>query len=263
VSTFRIAIQLASLRSPFKQALLTAGSLGATSVEIDARTELRPEELSTTGLRQVRKMLDDSGLRVASVRFATRRGYHVLDELDRRVAATKAAMKMAYELRAPYVVNSVGRVPADAADPAFGILVEVLGDLGRFGARTGALLAARTGLEDGPTLAKLMAALDEGSIRVDFDPAGLIEGGFSVDEAVRALGPYTGLVRARDAVRDRAQGRAVEVQLGRGSVDFPALFGALEDFAFRGDAVIERNLSDDPQHEIGQALAYLKELSAA
>jgi sugar phosphate isomerase/epimerase len=248
---------------PFKQALLIAGSLGAKSVEIDARTELRPEELSATGLRQVRKMLDDSGLRVASVRFATRRGYHVLDELDRRVAATKAAMKMAYELRAPFLVNSVGRVPADVADPAFGILVEVLGDLGRFGARTGAMLAARTGMEDGPTLAKLLSALDEGSIGVDFDPAGLIENGHSIRDAIPALGPYVRLVRARDAVRDRAQGRAVEVQLGRGSVDFPALFGELEDYAFRGNAVIERNAADDPQREIAQAVAYLKELSAA
>lgn len=262
MSTFRIGIQLASLRMPFKQALLTAGSLGAKSVEIDARTELRPEEITATGVRQVRKMLADADLRVAAVRFATRRGYHVAEELDRRVAATKAAMRMAYELRAPYVVNSVGRVPDESSGIAWELLVEVLGDLGRFGAKTGATLLARTGTENGPALARLVDAVGEGAIGVDFDPAGLIESGFSVDEAVRALGPHVRLLRARDAVRDRAQGRGVEVQLGRGSVDFPALLGALEDFAFRGHAVIERNTADDPQREIAQAVAYLQELAA-
>jgi sugar phosphate isomerase/epimerase len=247
---------------PFKQALLTAGRLGARSVEIDARTELRPEEVSATALRQVRKMLDDADLHVATVRFATRRGYHEADDLDRRVAATKAAMRLAYDLRAPYVVNSVGRVPAEADNEAWNLLVEVLGDLGRFSAHTGATLIARTGTEDGPTLARLLAALDDGAIGVDFDPAGLIENGFSVEEAARALGPHVRHVRARDAVRDRSQGRGVEVQLGRGSVDFLALFGALEDYAFRGDVTIERNTADDPQTEIAEAVAYLQQLAA-
>ncbi len=270
MSTFQVGIQLASLRMPFKQALLTAGRLGATAVEIDARTELRPEEVSATGLRQIRKMLADANVRVATVRFATRRGYHVAEELDRRVAATKAAMRMAYELRASYVVNSIGRVPGEpsgetasaTSGETWDRLVEVLGDLGDFGARTGAILIARTGTEDGPTLARLLAALEEGSIGVDFDPAGLIESGFSVDEAVRALGSHVRHLRARDAVRDRTEGRGVEVQLGRGSADFPALLGALEDFAYRGVATIERNHADDPQREIAQAVAYLQELSA-
>jgi sugar phosphate isomerase/epimerase len=262
MSTFGIGIQLASLRMPFKQALLTAGRLGAQAVEIDARTEVRPEEISTTGLRQIRKMLADAAVRVATVRFATRRGYHTPEDLDRRVSATKAAMRMAYELRAPFVVNSIGRVPAEPDGEAWNSLMQVLTDLGNFGARTGAMLLARTGTEEGATLAKLLASLEEGSIGVDFDPAGLIENGFSVDDAVRALGPYVRHVRARDAVRDRSQGRGVEVQLGRGSVDFPAVFGALEDFAFRGDVTIERNTTDDPETEIAQAVRYLKNLAS-
>lgn len=260
--TFRIGIQLASLRMPFKQALLTAGRLGAQAVEIDARSEVRPEEISVTGLRQIRKMLSDANLRVATVRFATRRGYHVVEDLDRRVAATKAAMRLAYELRAPYVVNSVGRVPDEPSGAEWDLLVQVLKELGNFGARTGAILIARTGTEDGATLARLLAALDAGSVGVDFDPAGLIENGYSVTEAVRELGSCVRHVRARDAVRDRAQGRGVEVQLGRGSADFPALLGALEDFAYRGDLTIERNHSDDPEREIAEAVAYLKQLAA-
>ncbi len=100
VSGIRIGVQLASLQLPFKQALLTAANLGVHGVEIDARTDLRPSELSGTALRQVKKLLNDLDLRVVSIRFRTRRGYDSLEELDRRVSATKEAMKMAFDLGA-------------------------------------------------------------------------------------------------------------------------------------------------------------------
>ena len=52
----KVGIQLASLRQPFKKALHTAARLGADAVEIDARTELRPSELSQTGARSLQQM---------------------------------------------------------------------------------------------------------------------------------------------------------------------------------------------------------------
>ena len=77
----KIGIQLASLRLPFKKALHTAAELGADGIEIDARNTLKPQELSRTGLRQLRKTLDDRNLRVCAIGFPTRRGYNVLEEL--------------------------------------------------------------------------------------------------------------------------------------------------------------------------------------
>ena len=55
----KIAIQLASLRLPFRRALVVANRLGAAAVEIDARGELRPQELGETGLREVRRLLEE------------------------------------------------------------------------------------------------------------------------------------------------------------------------------------------------------------
>ena len=69
VSYVKIGIQTRSLNQPLKQALQTAVRLGAEGVEIDARTELPPSELSQTGLRQFLKMLEDLRLRVAAVAF--------------------------------------------------------------------------------------------------------------------------------------------------------------------------------------------------
>jgi sugar phosphate isomerase/epimerase len=67
-------------------------------------------------------------------------------------------------------------------------------------------------------------------------------------------------VHAKDGVRDLAQGRGVEVPLGRGSVDFPSLLGALEEKGYRGYFTIERENAEDPQAEVGQAVQYLRNL---
>lgn len=256
----RIGVQLRSLKQPFKKALHIAARLGVTAVEIDARGELKPGELSQTALRQVRKMLADLNLKVAAVSFATRRGYDTLEDLEPRVEATKAAMKFAYDLGASVVINHVGRVPNVKDEPEWGLLVEVLTQLGHHGERVGALLAARTGSESGEKLAELLAALPAGNVGVDLDPANLIINGYSPLEAVRALGPHILHVHAKDAARDLAQGRGVHVPLGRGSTDFPALLGALEEHDYRGYFTVEREGAENPVAEIAQAIEYLKSL---
>jgi sugar phosphate isomerase/epimerase len=256
----KIGIQLRSLQLPFRRALEKAKELGAAAVEIDARGEIQPQELSQTGLRQLRKMLDDLELRVAAVGYRTRRGYQMAEDLDRRVAGTQAAMKFAHDLGAKVVINQVGRVPEKPDSPEWQRLVSVLSDLGNYGDRIGAYLAAETGSESGPDLARLLAALPPGSTGVNLDPGNLIINGFSVTEAIESLGSSIRHVHAKDGVRDLAQGRGIEVPLGRGSVDFPALLGALEEFGYRGYFTIERDRADDPVFEIGQAVKYLRTL---
>ena len=256
----KIGIQLKSLRLPFKSALKTAAELGAQAVEIDARGEFRPNELTGTGLRQLRKMLEDLNLRVCAVGYATRRGYDVADDLERRVEGTKAAMKFAHDLGASVVVNQVGRVPAESSGAAWQQLVDVLRDLGNWGQHVGALLAAETGSESGADLARLLAAVPQGIVGANLDPGNLIVNGFSTIDAVHALGPAILHVHAKDGVRDLAQGRGLEVPLGRGACDFPAVLGALEEHGYRGYFTIERSAGDDPLYEIGQAVKYLKEM---
>ncbi len=256
----KIGIQLASLRQPFKKALHTAARLGAQAVEIDARGELRPQELSRSGVRQLRKMLEDLNLRVCAIGFQTRRGYNVAEDLEARVQATKDAMQMSYQLGASVIVNYVGRVPAEAEGTEWNLLVETLTDLGRHGQRVGAFLAARTGPENPELLHRLVTAMPAGSLAIDFDPGGLIVNGYSPRDALSLLGADVLHVHARDGVRDLAQGRGLEVPLGRGVADFPQLLGMLEEHEYRGYLTIERRQADDPESEIAQAVEFLKNL---
>jgi sugar phosphate isomerase/epimerase len=61
-------------------------------------------------------------------------------------------------------------------------------------------------------------------------------------------------------VHDFALRRAIEVELGRGTADLPALLGQLEEFAYRGWVVIKRRETSDPVHEMENAVAYLRSL---
>ena len=256
----RLGIQLAGLRLPFSQALARATELGCQTVEIDGRGEIKPQDMTQTAVRQLRKMLDDRNLRVCAVEFRTRRGYNVRSDLDRRVDATKQAMTMAYALGARYVVNQVGRIPPEPKGDEWELLVETLSDLGHHGQRCGAILAAQTGAESGQDLARLLDALPEGSIGAAFDPGALIVNGFSPRESMAALGPNVVHAYATDAVRDLAKGRGVETPLGGGTADYPELLGMLEEHAYQGCLILGATGAQDPAFEIQQAVGYLKQL---
>lgn len=263
VSSLRVAIQTRSLQPAvrgLKQALQTAARLGADGVEIDARNELVPADVSQTGVREFRKLLGDLNLRVSCVAFPTRRGYDEPEDLERRVLATQAAMKFACELGANVVVNRVGHVPEDKNDARFVRLVDALGVLGAYGQRAGARLAAQTGSEGGAALARLIAALPDEAVGVDLHPSRLIHHGHDPGEAVDVVGRYVLHVHACDAVRNATEGRVSDVELGRGTADLPSLLGQLTEFDYRGWVTIERRDAADPLTEIGNAVAYLRSL---
>ncbi len=258
----RLSVHTRSLRLPFRKAIQQAGQLGAQGIEIDLRHELHPDELSQTGIRHLKKMLSDFNLKVAAVQFPTRRGYNVLDGLDQRVAATKKAMSTAYALGAGVLSNHIGGIDEDLAAPSNTRLMEVLLDLARHGDTCGVRLAARTGQVDGPVLKAFLQQMPEGTLGVDFDPGALIINGFSAEESFQALYHDIVHVRGRDGVRDLARGRGVEVQLGRGTVDFPLLIASLEEARYKGYITVEREHPENPVQEVSEALDYLRNIQA-
>ncbi len=259
----RIGVNLEDLRQPLRVALHTASRLGFDAVEINARGEIRPDALSTTGLRQIRKLLDDARLKVCAVEFQTRRGYGVADELDRRVEATKVAQKFAFALGASVVVNSVGRIPEDASSEEWNLLYAALTDIGRHGQKCGATLAARTGAQPAEALQRLIKALPEGCLGVTYDPGQLVANDFSPSESLQLLKQDILYVHARDGVRDLSIGRGLEVPLGQGAVDFPTILVTLENSSYRGYLTVVRRDAKRPVVEIGNALQYLRAIGSA
>jgi sugar phosphate isomerase/epimerase len=261
VTNLKIGIQTRSLRLPLRKAIETAARLGGEGVEIDARTELSPAELSQTGLRQFRKLLDDYRLEVSAVAFPTRRGFDDPDDLERRVMAAQAAMRMAYQLGSQVVVIRPGTVPDVEDDLAESRIVESLTAMGMFGDRVGARPALMPGSEAPAALARLIAQLPEGLVGVDLHPGAIIRAGHAPAAALDELGRYVLHVHACDAVPDGGPGCATEVDLGRGLAEMPALIGQLTaQFDYRGWITIERRDAPDPATSIGNAVAFLRAL---
>lgn len=255
------AVSLESLRLPFRASLAAAAEIGAPAVELNARTMLRPQELSRTGIRQILKWLNDYRLKVAVISFPTRRSLGDLNGLDRRIEALRGAMSLAAELGCQQVSNPIGRIPDDLDSQ--GILLGTLSDLARHSLKVGAWLSVRTGSSSGKDLGLLLEQLPNEAIGVDFDPAELMLHGHSPGESLEPLAARVTNVRARDAVRDLARGAGQEVQLGRGSIDFPQIFGKLEEHNFRGFVTVERQVpAINPRLECQQALEYLDNLFA-
>jgi len=245
MDTSTLSVAAADLAGDLRRALRRARELGFRGVELDARSGLAPEQVTQTGLRQIRKWLDDEGLAVVAVSFRTRGGYADAERLEGRIAATKGALSLAHSLGARIVTNHLGDMPPAptdpdaAADPRWRLLVDVLADLGAWGQRAGATLCVATGRVSPDDMLRLIAALPEGSISCDVDPGALVVHGHDPVAAVARLAGHVGHVHANDAVAGAFAGRGRAVILGTGQVDWPGVFGTLEEREYRGWVCLE------------------------
>lgn len=258
MAELNLAIRIDSLGVSLKRGLDVAARMGVKAVELNARGEIHPETLTSTGLRHLRKLLEERNLSVAALRFPTRRGFDTPNDLQRRIEATKSAMDLAYKLGASCVINSIGFIPDETDDPRYESLQAVMDDLGRHGARVGAFLAAETGAESGAKLAELLGQNDDGYVAVAFNPGQLIINRHSVIDAINALKDRVQVVCASDGVLDLAAGRGIKVPIGEGTADFPQVFATLEDASFRGPCIVGRE--DSNLMELQQGIQYLGNL---
>lgn len=254
----RVAIQTKCLAQPLKQALHTAGRLEADGVQIDLRQELLPAELSDTGLRQLRKLLDDLNLRVGSVAFPTRRGYANPHDLERRLEATVEAMHAGSRLGARVMLITLGPCPAPET-AARTTLLEALGTLGMHGNRLGVELALQS-TAPAEELETLLGELPERLVGFDLNPADLIISGGAPRAFAERLGRHVIHLFANDAVRGFGSTGGSDVELGRGGADFPELLGQLEEYNYRGWATIERRGSRQPVDDAANAVRFLRSL---
>ncbi len=253
-------MQTRCFSQPIKKALHTAAQVGCEGVQIDARQELHPAELSETGLRQLRKILDDLNLRVGSVAFPTRRGYGNPQDLERRLDATREAMQFASRLNARILIVNLGSLPGAEDEAARSTLLEALASLAAHGNRLGVRVVAQTASTKAEELASFMNSLLEGTLFLDLHPGQIITQGELPADFLETVGSYVAHVHAVDGVFDLAGGQGVEVELGRGSVDFPQLLGMLEEFEYRDWITIERRHSQQTLFDVENGVKYLRSL---
>jgi sugar phosphate isomerase/epimerase len=260
METSRLSVPAAALATDLRRALKHARDLGIRGIELDARRGLDPEQLTQTGLRQIRKWLGDEGVEVAGIAFRTRGGYADPDRLEGRIAATKAALTLAHDLGAGVVFNHVGDIPPASEGPQWQLLVDVLSDIGHWGQHVGATLCAEVGRTAPADVARLIAALPEGSLACDIVTGALVVHGHDPVAAIESLGDHVAGVHATDAVAGAFAGRGRGVILGTGQVDFPGVLAALEERGYRGWIGLEPIDDRAAREELVEAVAFLSAL---
>lgn len=255
-----IGVQTRSLRLPLRRAIPLAAELGADGVEIDLRNELRIADFSQTALREFRRLLEDHRLRVLAVSFPTRGGMDDADGLERRLLATREAMTFGYKIGAPVLLGRVGEVPSDEDAGEATTLGDSLRLLGAHGEHIGTRFAFASAAEPAAQRS-LIEGVGEGTVGVSLHPPLLLGGGFEPAEAAAELGQHVLHAHAVDAVRETSAGNGgvVEVALGRGEADLPAILAVLEERGYRGPVTVERSGSD-PVEDVRNAVAYLRQI---
>lgn len=252
----RLAVSTALLAPDLRSSIRRARELGVRGLEIDARADLDGARVSTTGVRQLRKWLDDEGVVVASLRFPTRGGYGDKERLEERIAGTKRALDVARSLGAPTVTNHIGAVP-EAGTPGWDLLVEALRDVAAWADRAGATFCAEAGRVAPEEIGRVAAALPPGAMGCAIVTGALLVHGHDPAEAVASLGTLVRHVRLTDAVRGSFAGHGRAVPLGRGEVDLAATLGALEERDYRGWFVLEASGAGDAPGELAESVARL------
>ena len=258
--TLKKAVAAACLHLPLRETLVAAAEIGADGVQFDGRNELRPSDLSQTGRRQFLKLAAELNLALPSFRFSSRRAFHDVNDLERRIEATKAAMEFAYHLGAKILTLRIGRIPAEDS-PQYAILRDVLNGIARHGNHVG-VAAAVTPSGDSPAeLARLFGDVTDGPFGLDFDPAGLLMTGHQPVPLLRELHASIFHVQARDALQD-VSGSGVEVPLGRGEIDWMEFVATLDEIGYRGWLTVTRTQGEDRAADAARALKYLRNIDA-
>ena len=260
MDTSLIAAGAISLSRDLRSALRKARDLGIKGVEIDARSGLDPEQISQTGIRQIRKWLGDEGLSVSAVAFRTRGSYSDPDRLEGRIAATKAAMKLAHDLGASTVLNHIGDIPPESSGRQWQLLMDVLSDLGAWGQRVGGRLCAEVGRAAPADILRVIESLPEGSLACDIVTGAMVVYDHSPIEAVAMLARHIGYVHVTDAVTGAFRGRGRAVILGTGQVDLVGVLASLEEHGYHEWIGLEPVDDHGAREELAAAISFLHAL---
>jgi sugar phosphate isomerase/epimerase len=120
-----------------------------------------------------------------------------------------------------------------------------------------------TGQETPVTVLRLIEAVGTGNLGINLDPANLIlYGKGNPIDALDVFGKHVRNVHAKDGMypTDPMQlGR--EVKVGEGRVRFPEFVRRLEEIGFKGEYIIEREISGEQQKkDIAATVKYLEGL---
>lgn len=281
---FQFSIDAAIAGNDLRQAAAVARQVRAEGVVIAARGGgVDLTALSSTGAREVRRVLASADVQLVALRHALGPdGLSPRADLDRAVETLESILRGAAELGRPMVCVDLGPLPPAAEpaappppprptaeqaglillptpgeapppspstpppprDPQFEASVDaVLREVGRSADRYGVVVAFSSSLAPIASLHRSVSAAGCPWFGVDLDPLAVLADEEDRDAVLSRVGPLVRHARARDGVRG-AGNRVRAVELGQGQVDVPRLLRDLDQAGYHGFVTVDaRELS--------------------
>lgn len=283
MASHKIGVIIDSFRVGVKEGIKKAKEVGAEGIQIYAvRGEMDPDNLSQSDRKELLKYIKDHGLVVSALcGDLGGHGFTIREDNKAKIEKSKRIMDLAKDLETNVVTTHIGVIPGDPNHDRYKVLQEACEELGEYGDQVGAYFAIETGPETAVTLKNFLDSLSSSGVRVNYDPANLVMvTGDDPVQGVYTLKDYIVHTHAKDGVMVQksdpefiyacfAEGLPenfhlddyfLEKPLGSGDVDFDAYIKALKDIGYYGFLTIEREVGEDPEKDIREAVQFLKKI---
>lgn len=280
MDSFKIGVMVDSFRLNIEEGIRKAREVGASGIQIYATSgAMAPENLTPARRREILTMVKSNGLVVSALcGDLGGHGFTLKEDNTWKIEKSKKIMELAKDLETNVVTTHIGVVPADPQHPRRKIMQEACEILGEYGDNVGAFFAIETGPETADTLKSFLDSLHSKGVRVNFDPANFVMvTGDDPVAAVKTLGDYIVHTHAKDGVMLKKTDPQIvydyfasggigdinltelfkEVPLGEGQVDFGKYLPALKSTGFKGFLTIEREVGENPEQDIRDAVRFL------
>jgi len=180
-----------------------------------------------------------------------------------RIDALRQVSDFAKSISVPQVQTHCGFIPEDPADPLYPETVEAIRTVAKHCQGNGQYFLMETGQETPTTMARMIRDVAMPNLGVGLDTANLIlYGKANPVDAVDILGPHVRAIHAKDGRWPTNPSElGEEVQIGKGLVDFKAVFTRLREVGYTGTVTIERETSGPQQIEdVRQEKIYLEKI---
>ncbi|MED1468491.1 sugar phosphate isomerase/epimerase family protein [Bacillus salipaludis] len=284
----KIGVIVDSLRLPLREGLKAVKEMGADGVQIYAvNGEMAPENLSGQSRKELKSYLESLGLEISALcGDLGGHGFQDQQQNKQKVEKSKRILDLAVELGTNIVTTHIGIIPEEKDSPIYETMQSACEELGVYAKRMNAYFAIETGPEHAVRLKDFLDSLSTNGVSVNFDPANMVMvTGDDPVEGVKLLKDYIVHTHVKDGIRLKpvdprdvygalgygggtdhekiaqmvASGEYFrELQLGKGAVDFPKYFAALQEIQYNGYLTIEREVQTNPTQDITEAIEFIK-----
>lgn len=276
-----IGVIVDSFRVGIREGIKKAKEVGAKGIQMYAvYGPMDPDNLTKQDRKELLDYIKSNGLVVSALcGDLGGHGFAIAKDNPAKIGKSKRIMDLAKDLETKVVTTHIGVVPEDENHPRYKVMQEACEILGNYADEVGAYFAIETGPEKAKTLKKFLDSLKSRGVRVNYDPANLVMvTGDDPIAGVYTLKDYIVHTHAKDGVMlkksdpelvykcfaeggiedFRLEDYFLETPLGEGKVDFEQWIQALNEIGYNGFLTIEREVGDNPEKDIREAVQFLK-----